>query len=1723
MFGLVSTHTVLVIIVIMIINTSALNELLVCNSMSLYSRCDKAFARNKYLKSRASKLKDKRKDAGRNNASVSQMKKISQQLEKARRDFAKNSQELYANSGFANDLEKVRKNLVDFKESIPKNLNKIFNIIEDIILHMVSLSGVDNPVSAFTIIISLVKKLVGGDEALTSTVMRSIFGSCTVDSVFEYFSNISQEFSESVVPDEKLEEMQETLQSNGGKFVNTWLTRLFDGMQLCRNSMLIHKIVKLISILVATGLVGQSKKLHLSYAGMQIFSVAAAKEAATGSSIFDLIECAVQVCHLFVSKLYVCFERRSLMPMFLDNYGGDAYWTDLAEIQALADDHLMGAKVSRWPHHGAFMAEIEKTIIDTERLISMSKDVEKRVLKDQLVKLKKYQQKGFNMEGDGKLRHAPYAFCVSGPSSCGKTTITANLIDFALKRIAFENNNPNFETLPKHICMINELDQYDTNYKAYTLACWEDDMANTNFEKSKGIPTDNAIRYINNASAKAVKAELEEKGKIDLQPLIYAATTNVPEKWAAAFSNAPESALRRYPLHIHAKIRPEWIKHVDNLPDGIEISKLDHGALVKLANGGNFHPDAWIFDVYEFLPVTKGTKFNKITEQCECIKVVKTFNNPQTGKKMSCEGIGLHDLFDLIEAEIKIHLEVQNSVVKANEGLYKEKLCPHGRYTACCKECAAQRAHDLMWDDDIEEDPELVKNSWAEREEQLSDAEQEFYTSYEKVKLIRKNPFFLALTIIPESVATNPFIVWLHHITKNAEIVEQSIYGYIAVYAIMWMWFLFFNTGIWFVFAIHVLLAVLIGCVIKASYVGAYKTICKDRLIMRQFVKNTQQLGTAWSRYITLGCAGLLGFFSIVKLWKVFRRENPVMDNAGMVNDNSTPNEWLTRKNVPLSDYLPVNSQFKNLKAAVSKYQVIVKYLHDEVTFSNGLIVDSGELLIPRHEALRLDNTALEILNANPGTTNGTCHVTPPLSKEDWVTVGEDGTSDVALVAVASLGKRHNLKEFFSENHEMADKMLLTGVYRSPDDFKVREENVAPNRFGPCKTKGGQTYFKYGTYYNNPEPSFRGKCMASNLYVHASRSFIHSFHLAGENTVGGVQCAQMVTKGALEKASEILHANSSHPRIVRVAPIKVKQYGVDFTPVPKPEIERDENGNLNLPKSTAAKCHLTNLDHQKGRCQAAYIGTLPQGYTAPKSSVVDSPIKKEVLEVCGIEDQYGPPPNCRRDENGKRVIPEWEPYRKYLEGVGNATQEFPTKILNRAIDSYHTAVDNLVKDDEVREYASHIKPLNEVEVVSGQDGVKFVDAMKPGTSTGWPLNTPKKNYLRDLLQEDYPEHMCPRTLEKQFFDSAEENKSMHARGFTANWIFKNCTKDEPTKLDKMKARVFQAAPLDAQIEIRELFLPVAAFMSRYPLEFECAVGINSQGPQWDKLMKHVSKFGKERMVAGDFKAYDQHMSGRMILIALNLMADIAERYMDYNPEDIRLMRNMSSDIAFPLVSINGDLTQLFGSNPSGQNLTVYVNSIVNSLYQRCVFYTIYPECKVDFQDVVALSTYGDDNVMSSHSDYPEYNHTRMMEVYADRDIVFTMAQKDSDSVPFIGMDKLEYLKRWSRFDAELQSPLDEEPGMFIAMLDEASIFKSLTCNLKSKTESQESVACQCIDTALREWFFHGPDVFAKRHKQMLEIVQRKGWENWVPPSVFHGYEKRKADWMNKYGITCVEC
>jgi dissimilatory sulfite reductase (desulfoviridin) alpha/beta subunit len=83
------------------------------------------------------------------------------------------------------------------------------------------------------------------------------------------------------------------------------------------------------------------------------------------------------------------------------------------------------------------------------------------------------------------------------------------------------------------------------------------------------------------------------------------------------------------------------------------------------------------------------------------------------------------------------------------------------------------------------------------------------------------------------------------------------------------------------------------------------------------------------------------------------------------------------------------------------------------------------------------------------------------------------------------------------------------------------------------------------------------------------------------------------------------------------------------------------------------------------------------------------------------------------------------------------------------------------------------------------------------------------------------------------------------------------------------------------------------------------------------------------------------------------------------------------------------------------------------------------------------------------------------------------------------------------------------------MLDEKSIFKSLHCNLKSKEQSPTEVAVQCIEGAMREWWFYGEEVFNNRHEQMKEVVKRLGWENFMSPGFDDTYHQRRERWFEE--------
>jgi hypothetical protein len=796
-------------------------------------------------------------------------------------------------------------------------------------------------------------------------------------------------------------------------------------------------------------------------------------------------------------------------------------------------------------------------------------------------------------------------------------------------------------------------------------------------------------------------------------------------------------------------------------------------------------------------------------------------------------------------------------------------------------------------------------------------------------------------------------------------------------------------------------------------------------------------------------------------------------------------NVWLNAvpmalpKRDPKTDTLPAdqvsNIVLKNTTACI----------YDNKTWSSGFFPRSQILLVPTHEVANKKRINLQlrkddIRNLSGGNIN--VEITP-------ARVYHFPGKDISAVYHSRYPDKQDLTHLFP---------CEIPQDRNPTKWVTRKQSGAVS-LGTARRNGiahhvstDKTVFRDSTIVTYKEETCGGDCMKVHVADVRSGSHIVGFHLAGKNYAGYLST---LTKSDLEQCYAHFDAQSTTRLSATMGDMKTQLYDKDFTP----QQPRNKKSTIN---------YLTDAEIN-------YYGDLPEYLIRPNSNVIKSPISDSVASHCGVKNKYGKPANCRKDET---KIPSQAPYNKYYCGAGKATQEFPLEVLKIAQNDY---LDDCISNKKMMADLKILRPLTEVETISGQDGVKFVDSMKMSTSKGFPLSGSKEEIITHLDPEEYENISDPRIFDGMFMDDWRKARQLYLAGLRAYPIFKACTKDEPTKLSKDKVRVFQSAPLTLQCMIRQYFLPIAACMSRNPVTTECAVGINSQGPQWNKLMRHLSKFGKKRMVAGDFKAYDQHMSSTMTSIAFSTMIELAKHCDGYTTEDIKIMSNLVADVVHPMMCVNGDLVELLGSNPSGQNLTVYINSIVNSLYQRCVFYTIYPPGSLDttkFQDYVALMTYGDDNEMSVSEKAPLYNHTHMMEVYASQGIEYTMADKDAESVPYITLEEADFLKRATVFRPEYSDPSTREKGMYLAKLSEESIFKSLHCNMLSKVVSKEEIARQCLDGALRELWFYGREHFEMRHEQFKNIVFEHEWQHIISPNFYKTFDEREEEWLEKYNL-----
>lgn len=434
--------------------------------------------------------------------------------------------------------------------------------------------------------------------------------------------------------------------------------------------------------------------------------------------------------------------------------------------------------------------------------------------------------------------------------------------------------------------------------------------------------------------------------------------------------------------------------------------------------------------------------------------------------------------------------------------------------------------------------------------------------------------------------------------------------------------------------------------------------------------------------------------------------------------------------------------------------------------------------------------------------------------------------------------------------------------------------------------------------------------------------------------------------------------------------------------------------------------------------------------------------------------------------------------------------------LNSAIDTgvLDVCTDSLLQDwisGTPQKWKDEIQIYDNFTVVNGAPGTRYVDKINRKTSAGSPWCKSKKFLITPIE----PIHGVddPVAFDKSVMDRVDARTEMYLNCERTHPIFRASLKDEARthqKIEDAKTRVFMGAPVDFTIVMRKFLLSFVRVAQKNKYTFESAPGAEAQSIEWDWFYQYLTQHGESRCVFGDFSDFDITMSPAFILAAFDAIARFHE-HCGASEEHVRVIRTLSYDIAFAWVDFNGDLVEFFGKNPSGQALTVIINGIVNCLYMRYAYHQSNPKHEVDsFKRNVNLLTYGDDNGMNVSPEAPWFNHTSIKDKLAVINVKYTMADKDTESVPYINIAEGSFLKRRWRFEDDL--------GTYVCPLERDSIIKSLMIGPQSGFNSDEVQGATLIFSSVYEWFWHGRETFERERARSVRMLDDLGLEIYLP-------------------------
>ena len=1190
-------------------------------------------------------------------------------------------------------------------------------------------------------------------------------------------------------------------------------------------------------------------------------------------------------------------------------------------------------------------------------------------------------------------------------------------------------------------------DKFASSIRSHCNAIIFDDFANTKEDFMDFSPAYRLIQVINNIRYLAPMADVFLKGKVSLNPYFCVVSTNVEHLNAWKYSNEPESVLRRL---YHVKVTPK--------PEFCTKGILDKKK-IEARFGKTPCPDAWYLDIRYY------DAQNSRHVDLAAMKPVEFEGKPMAQ-------VSVKEYLRWLQVSSKEHFEDEKKYLDNQSALPTK--CENCSMLYCdCKlderptGCIRELKHDTVLEPHSGQWESYSNRRGKYFSIQADTIKMYFETASTSAVLLadRICSTWERVDFLPERWICHPNILKIGLIFWREDIRHSLISGNSALLITMLfcMWRLPSLSIIW-----------LFGCIslmywFTCATVQTYRYMIRDRILeLKDVVKTYTNQWQFKYALVGLGAIGLILATMRSRYTKLDTHtglDPTSIDEINQRNDKTNP--WLVAETVSLPMSEPSKTTTSANLAASMKTNLI-GIVSDKNKTTLGFYICSNFLIVPTHFINEHGDRDISIRCYKTVENKVGSYFRDKLSKSFCINIPQ---TDFSLCFVTSGGSMKDFRKFLPTGSTLCRSPALL-VTRGIMDNSLQ---AIPTLFkGSSRVAHTQTVFM-GSYYELPVDTQSGMCM-SPIISDMKGSTIMGFHLGGKGRLGG--CGTLTLDQANLAISELASVDgvvlsaSSGMLNPNMGDFPSETFGVS--------ILKDDNIH---PKS--AVNFLTT-----GACIDVYGSTT--GKASPVSNVCPTIISKAVEEEFGVPQKWGPP-----KMKGKGRYP----YQATL--VHAATPSLPIgSVLSKSVRSIKDLTTDL--KERIPELF-HTSPLSRVATVSGMIGVKFIDPMNFSSSPGFPLSGSKHPLIIDLDPETYPDIGKPRTFVPEVWGEFDKIVSILREGKRCYVIWKSCLKDEATKLTKDKVRVFQSAPLVLQLLIRMYFLPIVRIIQMNPILYECAVGVNAEGLEWEELWNAAMSKGKDRVLAGDYSKYDIRMPAQVTIAAFDVLIDIAEKCENYSTEDIQLMQMLVHEVVYPVMAYNGDLIQLFGTNPSGQNLTVIINSLVNSLLLRSCFFTLYPQ--YNFKEHCSFLTYGDDVIGTVSSFCEEFTHITYATWLAEHDMKFTMPDKESEPTHYMKESDVDFLKRKCEFNEDL--------GRQVGLLSEDSIFKRLHAHLLSKELSLPMHSAQNIESSLHDWFYYGREVFEDRRDKLLKVAQKCDIEH-LCPGLKVSYDKRVNHWRHKY-------